>query len=99
MKSEELREQNLELSKSLEFTQSEMENVKSELVQLKQDNGKNSLSWNLFDNVSERVRALEDGSRVENIYINGFPELPNENSEQTQNLYLNVKSLCLALDR
>ena len=79
-----LREENLELRKSLEFTQNEMEKVKSELVQLKQDNGNNSFSQNLFDNVSDRVRALEDGSRVENIRITGLPELPSENSEQTQ---------------
>ena len=78
-----LRQENIELQRSLEFTQSEVSSLKTEISELK-----NSMVANNSQNtqeISERVRTLEDRARVKNIRICGLTENEDENAEQTQN--------------
>ena len=78
-----LRQENSELQRSLEFTQSEVSSLKTEISELK-----NSMVANNSQNtqeISERVRTLEDRARVKNIRICGLTENEDENTEQTQN--------------
>ena len=76
-KIDDLRAENEELKRSLQFTQNEMKDLKSQL--------NNSTPGPMVENsgVSERVRLLEDAARAENIRITGVPETQNEKSEQT----------------
>ena len=78
-----LRQENVELKRSLEFSQNDVLELKSEVAQLKNLN-KNNYSQSSFDSVVERIRILGDGSRRKNIRITGLAELSHENSEQTQ---------------
>jgi len=48
--------------------------------------------------VTERIRVLEDHGRRNNIRISGLQELPNENTEQTQNITEKMIKDKLALD-
>ena len=78
----ELREENVELKKSLEFTQTDVQELKNEIVQLKSNyKGDSQIQVN---DVFDRIRVLEDSARSKNIRITGLMEMTNENSEQTQ---------------
>ena len=79
-----LKDENVELRRSLEFTQNEVADLKSEIAQLKTSSDRNSDFQPNFNGLAERVRCLEDGARVKNLRITGLSEQPNENSEQTQ---------------
>ena len=76
--------ENVELRRSLEFSQNEIDELKTEILGMK---GKLSSLENpgqALDYVSERLRKLEDESRSGNVRITGLDEIPNENHEQTQ---------------
>ena len=75
-----LREENFELKRSLEFTQGELDGVKRKCDELSQKMNTVSL-----EDVCDRIRLLEDLSRSKNLRIVGLEEQNNgqENSEQT----------------
>ena len=81
-KIDDLRAENEELKRSLQFTQNEMQDLKSQLNNSTPgpivENSERGKLW-----VSERVRLFEDAARAENIRITGVPETQNEKSEQT----------------
>ena len=70
-----LRVENMELKRSLEFTQSEFDEFRK--------NSERGNSVKLED-LSDRMRNMEDNKRKKNLKITGLEELPNENTEQTQ---------------
>ena len=75
----ELREMNSELKRSLEFSQAEIVKLKADLARVTdlpppQQN----------EDVSNRVRILEDETKKENLRIVGMEETASENFEQTQ---------------
>lgn len=76
-----LRDENSDLKRSLEFSQSEIDSLK----ELQPD--VHSMQ-NTFEQASSdllnRVRSLEDQGKKKNIRITGLPENGSENSEQTQ---------------
>ena len=71
-----------ELSKSLEFNQSQLDeelgNVKKNISKL--ENNIKSIEKDLLDpdDVSAKLVELEDRSRINNLRIDGIQELPNE---------------------
>ena len=88
---EALKQENVDLRSSLEFSQKDISDLKTECSRLKGlltnvNNGSNSSQSPCYslDQVSERVRVLEDSARGKNIRIIGLEELKDENSEQTQ---------------
>ena len=75
----ELRGENVELKKSLEFSQCEIDSLKKRIPEVQ----------NVLNNVgsvdlTNRIRLLEDQGKKKNLRITGLPELSSENSEQTQ---------------
>ena len=75
----ELRSENFELKKSLEFSQAEIDNLKAEVSQLQ-----NVSSSQELNNIPDRMRMLEDDSKKLNIRVTGLTEDPTETFEQTQ---------------
>ena len=78
-----LRSENADLRSSLEFSQYEIDTLKT-----KQTNLESRLADALavsaqMPSVENRVRTVEDWTRRKNLRISGLAELPNENSEQT----------------
>ena len=71
----EVKEENADLKRSLEFTQAELASVQ------KKEHGA-SIPRD-FSELHERVRILEDRSKSKNLRITGLNELHNENMEQT----------------
>ena len=79
----ELREENGELRKSLEFSQNVVDEMRKEMSDLKSSVRNNSSLSNTVVELSERLRIFEDNSRNKNIRITGVPEVGIENSEQS----------------
>ena len=79
-----IRKKNTELKKSLEFTQSQLEEANRIMEQ--HENKLKHLTRKEIDveSVSERVRSLEDYSRRNNIVVDGLVEDKEENSEKLQ---------------
>lgn len=80
-----LRNENVELRRSLEFTQKELDDLK----------GKTNKELKILETVKdenhgERLRALEDYSRRINLRIDGIPEQRNETDEQ---VYVKVQKI------
>ena len=74
-----LRKENMELKRSLEFLQNYVQEVKSEVAQIKNMN-KNNYSHSAFDGAIERIRIFEDSSRRKYIRITCLAK--HENSKQ-----------------
>ena len=73
-----LRSEVVDLKRSLEFSQSQVDKLKIEVGQLK-----NTVLEISEANLPSRTMKLEDDSRKKNIRINGLPEVASETSEQT----------------
>ena len=73
---------------SLEFTQKELQDLKSEVLNLRSENAqlkKNAENDNLLVNkLQQQVANLEDYSRRKNIRVEGISDSPKENWQQTQ---------------
>ena len=64
-----LRKENMELRRSLEFLQNYMQELKSEVAQIKNMN-KNNYSQSAFDGAVERIRIFEASKFSSQIYSN-----------------------------
>ena len=75
-----LREENYEIKRSLEFSQGEIDELKSRVPdkRLLDDNTQE------VNNLCNRTRTLEDYNKRKNIRITGMKEVINENNELTQ---------------
>ena len=76
-----IRKENEELKKSLEFSQHKLDEASAAVV--RQESELKELRSQLGSdvNIAERVRKLEDYSRRNNIIIDGIPERKDENEE------------------
>ena len=79
-----VKEENSELKRSLQYSQEEIADLKetvsnqnAEIKKLKENSTENEA-------LEERIRILDDTIRKNNVYIEGIPEIPQENLEQTQ---------------
>ena len=83
----EVRKENEELRKSLDFAHAKIEETKSIVEQqknkIKELEGKVCEAGEM-SGISERVRIMEDFSKRNNIIIDGIPEQAQENSEKLQ---------------
>ena len=75
----ELRDENCELKKSLEFSHSEVLDLKSQVQFLKKEvhSGVHAAE------TDNRIRALEDHNKRKNLKLSGVTEQPGETAEQT----------------
>ena len=80
----ELREENMELKRSLEYSQTEIQDMKTEIQDLKLQLPNNNAHYRKLDDSLERLRNLEDESKSMNVRITGLTDNSSENSEQTQ---------------
>ena len=80
----ELQRENQELRHSLEFTQSEVADLKVMIADHSQSFGRVEVAEDHHKEVWEIVRRMEDEARKNNVRLEGLSEVPNENSEQTQ---------------
>ena len=80
----EVRAENIELKKSLEFSQSEIDTLKKLMPDVRSSENTVKTIGIKTDDLSNRFRLMEDLKRKKNLRITGLPENPGENSEQTQ---------------
>ena len=80
----EIRTENLELRRSLEFSQNEIDALKKLHSQDAAAISKLECVEETNKNLLNRVRMLEDGEKKENLRITGLTEDHNETDEQTQ---------------
>ena len=78
-----LRSENHELRRSLEFSQGEIDTLKSKCTNLERQISAVDEATAAVPAIDNRVRVVEDWSRRKNLRITGMPELPNENFEKT----------------
>ena len=78
-----LKSENSALKHSLEFSQAEVLDLKTNLKEINENLNKQSKIVAVPSNVDDRVRALEDWTKRKNIRITGMTEISNENNEQT----------------
>ena len=81
--------ENAELKRSLEFTQAENDTLKQTVTQL-QSSIKRIENLNISQGVGERLRRIEDDKRSKNLRVTGVTEDTSENREQTE---LKVKKI------
>ena len=81
--------ENAELKRSLEYTQAENDTLKQTVTQL-QSSIKRIENLNISQGVGERLRRIEDDKRSKNLRVTGVTEDRNENREQTE---LKVKKI------
>ena len=81
---EAIKDENDELKRSLEFTQSTVDELKRELHDVRTSVRRSIEDTPSTANISERLRIIEDGKRKKNLRITGLVEDVNENREQTQ---------------
>ena len=79
-----LRQENSDLRRSLEFSQNEIEALKTDVISMKKSSCESVDIKEKLDKTLVRMRGLEDGARAKNIRITGVEETSPENSEQTQ---------------
>ena len=83
-KIKELRGENVEFKKSLEFSQYKIDSLKKRVPEvLNMLNNVGTVEQSSAD-LTNRIRLLEDQGKKKNLRITGLPELSSENSEQTQ---------------
>ena len=82
-----------ELTKSLEFTQKENDDLKSQMLSIKNENDKLNTMVDLHKRnieeihitekeITQRIDLFDDTQRKSNLIISGVPEDRNENNEQ-----------------
>ena len=74
---------NSELKRSLEYSQAELEDLKSGLNDATSKLASFDLEDSSGSNFQERIRIVEDHIRRKNVRISGLPDAHNENSEQS----------------
>ena len=74
----------MELKRSLEYSQTEIQDMKTEIQDLKLQLPNNNAHYRKLDDSLERLRNLEDESKSMNVRITGLTDNSSENSEQTQ---------------
>lgn len=79
-----LRDENNELKRSLEFSQSELLELQKKTSDNESQISTVKVNVTSFGVISERLRLLEDSTRKSNIKVDGLQESPNETWEQTQ---------------
>ena len=80
----EVRLENQELMRSLEFTQGKLRDAESTMEELK-EKCQNMCKYEEKTNIlSECLRLVEDNSRKNNVVINGINTLKDENNEKLQ---------------
>ena len=80
----ELRGENVELKKSLEFSQYEIDSLKKNVPEVQNMLNNVGTVEQASADLTNRIRLLEDQGKKKNLRITGLPELSSENSEQTQ---------------
>ena len=83
-KIQELRGENVELKKSLEFSQYEIDSLKKSVSEVQNMLNNVGTVEQASADLTNRIRLLEDQGKKKNLRITGLPELSSENSEQTQ---------------
>ena len=72
-----LRSENHELRRSLEFSQGEIDTLKSKSTNLERQVTAVNEATAAVPAIDNRVRVVEDWSRRKNLRLTGMPELPN----------------------
>ena len=80
----EIRSENAELKESLHFSQDEIDSLKRKVAELQSNTRNMNEVTDMNCDLSDRVRQLEDGTKITNLRITGIPDVIAENFEQTQ---------------
>ena len=80
----ELRDENSDLKRSLEFSQKELEIAKKSIAEHETQFKNYSNLDKSYKDMSERLRSIEDHSRRNNLRVEGVTEIENENHERLQ---------------
>ena len=78
-----IKEDNIELKRSLEFTQAENDTLKQTVSQL-QSAVRKIEEHSISQGIGERLRKIEDDKRSKNLRVTGVTEEVNENREQSE---------------
>ena len=78
-----LRTENNDLKHSLEFSQAEIDTLKTKCEYLEDQVASLNGTTEAMSGVNNRVRLIEDWNRRKNLRISGVNEAPNESKEQT----------------
>ena len=94
-----MRSENNDLKQNLTFTQAELSDLKK--FSAEQGNRIDSTieQETSMGNMSERIRAMEDYSRRNNVIVDGVPETKEENNEQLQAKIVRINSDKLFKDK
>ena len=85
-----LRSENEELKRSLEFSQNDLEDIKSSIREQGTKLVRLETAPSRFDSAEDRIRSLEDYSRRNNIVVDGVSEMRNETNDQ---LHVSIRKL------
>ena len=80
----ELRRENVELKKSSEFSQYEIDSLKKCVPEVQNMLNNVGTVEQTSSDLTNRIRLLEDQCKKKNLRITGLPELSSVNSELTQ---------------
>lgn len=80
----ELKNENEELRRSLEFSQNELTEFKGVVERQERKVAELESVVSTLSELPDRVREMEDYSRRNNVRVSGIPPLPQENSEKLQ---------------
>ena len=85
-----MRSENNDLKQSLSFTQAELSDHKKFSAEQGNRIASTIEQETSMGNMSERIRAMEDYSRRNNVIVDGVPETKEENNEQLQTKIVNL---------